>query len=297
MITVVFASCNHKNIMNATIEFATNDTSITNFESLELHATLEYLKNKRKNYAAKIRDEIKSVIDTHKEKWFDLLCESSVTDLTRIDCGFYLYNNTDVFNKLRLERSTPAIELQHLNVKYNFYSHACDKGEDIDIQNFYLHLGKTEFDDLIKLQFVWDSMKDLMPIIIKWERETQNIHEDCSSRLFVANIQLKNLDDEITAVRERIKSIEWTEFLNGKILQDDSYWKFWFKSNKYEFVKSVRVVKLSPTGKTATLEAMITPKQLHINYYYPINSKKFIKKTFTKVRVSSLDINFQLPNI
>lgn len=283
--------------MNDTIEFATNDTSNTNFESLELYATLEYLKNKRKNYAAKIRDEIKAEIDTHKEKWFNLLSESSVTELTRIDCGFCLYNNTDVFSKLQLERSTPDIELRHFSIKYNFYSHARDKREDIDIQNFYLHLGKIVFDDLMKLHFVWDSMKDLMPKIIKWERETQNIHEDCSSRLFVANIQLKNLDDEITAVRERIKSIEWNEFLNGKTLQDDSYWKFWFKSNKYEFVKNVRVVKLSSTGKTATLEAMITPKQLHINYYYPINSKKFIKKTFTKVRVSSLDINFQLPNI
>jgi hypothetical protein len=283
--------------MNDTIKYNPSETINTNFESLELYATLEYLKNKRKTYAGKMRDEIKAEIDTHKEKWYDILSESSVTELTGIDCGFCLYNNTDVFSKLRLERSTPAVEVKHFNIKYNFYSHACDVGEDIDIQNFYLHLGKTSFDDLMKLHFVWDSMKDMLPMIIKWERETQNIYEDCSSRLFVANVQLKNMDDEITAVRERIKSIEWNEFLNGKTLQDESYWKFWFKSNKYEFVKSVRVVELSPTGKTATLEAMITPKQLHINYYYPINSKKFIKKTFTKVRVSSLGINFSLPNI
>jgi len=288
------------------------DTTVTNplstipseeIKRLELTAQLEYLKNQREKYAKNCVNQAEEKLSTFREDWIERIKEKSIVDVTSLNDGIRIYAWTSVYGKLKVSTYRESILFHYLNESYSFELIDKDEDADIDIHSFVTSFYRMHFNEVPTVNFLWECLNELIYDLIHWYRQKRLLFGEIKDSLEKANVELKEMDQEITRIRSAIRELKVSEFLNGKPLvhvkegYGSDYFRFWFKSNRYEFVKSVRVIQKSPSGKTYEIEAVITPKERSYHFYYPINSNKWKTIRIKGIRRSTVASNFSLPTI
>ena len=288
------------------------DTTVTNpfstipseeIKRLELTAQLEYLKNQREKYAKNCVNQAEEKLSTFREDWIERIKEKSIVDVTSLNDGIRIYAWTSVYGKLKVSTYRESILFHYLNESYSFELIDKDEDADIDIHSFVTSFYRMHFNEVPTVNFLWECLNELIYDLIHWYRQKRLLFGEIKDSLEKANVELKEMDQEITRIRSAIRELKVSEFLNGKPLvhvkerYGSDYFRFWFKYNRYEFVKSVRVIQKSPSGKTYEIEAVITPKERSYHFYYPINSNKWKTIRIKGIRRSTVASNFSLPTI
>jgi hypothetical protein len=145
----------------------------------------------------------------------------------------------------------------------------------------------------MKITIAFKELESIVPYLVKWNREMEALQSDLQLKVLQINFELGDMDNEIKALRMKIQELRSASFLAGNIIEfkNTGVRRLYYKSRKFEFVEQVRLVSISPSGKTCTFEAIVLDKAFQSTYYYA-KFKTGRPITFEKVRVASVLANF-----
>ncbi len=260
---------------------------------LQIQSEVAYKVETRQNRAKMLKLEIDAEIEEFETRWFEEIAEATSMDLTTLKHGIHVYGYEGEGSTFSVRKYTSSLELKYMMKSFEFDVERCDEFEDIDVGDFFLRTYRVDKDKLMKINIVFSELESLIPYLVLWNRELESLQSDMQIRVMQINFELGDLDDEIKQLRQRIHDIRSASFLAGNVVDfnDKKTRRIYYRSRKFEFIDQVRLLKLSPTGKTCTFEAITLEKGFQSTYYIPLHKTKYTK-TFERVRVSTLLNNF-----
>ena len=260
---------------------------------LQIQSEVEYKVATRQKRAKLLQLEIEAELVEFETRWFEEISEAASMDLKSLKHGIRVYGYEGEGSTFRVNKYTSTIALKYIMNSFEFDLERSDEFEDIDVNDFMLRSYRIDKDELMKINIVFSELESLISYLVRWNRELESLQSDMQIKVMQINFELGDLDHEIKQLRQRIHDLRNASFLAGNVVDfnDKHTRRMYYGSRKFEFIDQVRLLRLSPTGKTCTFEAITLEKGFHSTYYFPIHKTKYTK-TFERVRVSTLMNNF-----
>lgn len=260
---------------------------------LQIQSEVAYKVSTRQNRAKLLKHEIDAELEEFETRWFEEISEAASMDLKSLKHGIRVYGYEGEGSKFSVNKNTSTIALKYIMNSFEFDLERCDEFEDIDVNDFMLRSYRIDKDELMKINIVFSELESLIPYLVRWNRELESLQSDMQIKVMQINFELVDLDDEIKQLRQSIHDIRSASFLAGNVVDfnDKKTRRMYYGSRKFEFIDQVRLLKLSPTGKTCTFEAITLKKGFQSTYYFPLDKTQYTK-TYDRVRVSTLLNNF-----
>ena len=263
------------------------------FQIMQLQSEIEYKISERKKRAELLDLQFEAQTNEFTSRWYDEIAEVTSMELKSLKHGIRVYGSSYEGCTFHVSKNKSTIAFKYLMETYEFYLERCDEYEDIDIQDFVISAYRIDKDELMKITIAFKELESLVPYLVKWNREMEALQSDLQLKVLQINFELGDMDNEIKSLRIKIKDLRSASFLAGNIIEfkNTGVRRLYYKSRKFEFVEQVRLVSISPSGKTCTFEAIVLDKAFQSTYYYA-KFKTGRPITFEKVRVASVLANF-----
>lgn len=255
------------------------------FQIWGLQAELEALRVQRKTLICEQREIHLQRMEAFNQKWFEDLQEICSIELIKIETGYYLYGYDGPHSFMELTRNRGWFRFKYLMKEYNFLYEPNDEFEDLDIHDFRMQVGNMDRDEYRRSGFVWAELEALVYSLVFWNRQSENMHLDIKVQILSTNMQLKAIDQEIAQIREKIKAVRTEQLIAGFGINFEKR-KFYYKTQKFEFINNIKITRLSPSGKTCDIEVIYYPKHFRSTSYSP--AKEVETKTIERVWMKTL---------
>ena len=254
------------------------------FQIMQLQSEIEYKISERKKRAEVLDLQFEAQTNEFTSRWYDEIAEVTSMELKSLKHGIRVYGSSYEGCTFHVSKNKSTIAFKYLMETYEFYLERCDEYEDIDIQDFVISAYRIDKDELMKITIAFKELESIVPYLVKWNRQL---------KVLQINFELGDMDNEIKLLRIKIQELRSASFLAGNIIEfkNTGVRRLYYKSRKFEFVEQVRLVSISPSGKTCTFEAIVLDKAFQSTYYYA-KFKTGRPITFEKVRVASVLANF-----
>lgn len=263
------------------------------FQIIQLQFEIESKISEREKRAKLLLNECDTQLSEFTTRWFEEIADASSMDIEELEHGIRVSASSSEGSTFRICQSEIAIEFKYLQKSYKFKSKRCDEVEDIDIQDFVTRSHHIDKDELKKITIVFNELESLFSYLMRWNREMVALLRDLQLKVIRINLELRDVDNEIEFLREKIHELRSASFLAGNIIYFKDYRKsrrFYYNSNKFEFTDQVKLVSLSASRKTCTFEAIVYEKRT--GYHSSATRDSEHLETFQKVRVATLLANF-----
>lgn len=260
---------------------------------LQLQSEIEYRVSERMNRATIMKHELEAQLMEFETRWFEEISEAASMGLKSLKHGIRDYGYEAEGSMFRVEKYTSSIVFNFMMKSFEFDMERCDEFEDVDAHDFVLRSYRVDKDELMKINIVFGELERLIPYLVRWNRELEALQSELQVKVMQINFELSDMDDEIKQLRQRIHELRISSFLAGNVVDfnDKRTRRLYYRSRKFEYVDQVRLVSLSPSGKTCSFEAITFEKAYQSTYYYAKKDVQF-KQKFERVRVSTLVANF-----
>lgn len=260
---------------------------------LQLQSEIEYRVTERMKQATIMKHELEAQLMEFETRWFEEISEVTSMGLKCLKHGIRVYGYEAEGSMFRVEKYTSSIVFNFMMKSFEFDIERCDEFEDVDVHDFVLRSYRVDKDELIKINIVFGELERLIPYLVRWNRELEALQSELQVKVMQINFELSDMDDEIKQLRKRIHELRISSFLAGNVVDfnDKRTRRLYYRSRKFEYVDQVRLVSLSPSGKTCSFEAITFEKAYRSTYYYANKDAQF-KQKFERVRVSTLVANF-----
>jgi len=263
------------------------------FQIMQLQSEIEFMISERKKRANFLDLQFEAQLNEFTSRWYEEIAEVTSMDLKSLKHGIRVYGTCYEGSTFHVSNNKSTIAFKYLMESYEFYLERCDEYEDIDIQDFVISSYRIDKDELMKITIVFKELESLIPYLVKWNREMEALQSDLQLKVLQINFELGDIDNEIKSLRIKIKELRSASFLAGNIIEfkNTGVRRLYYSCRKFEFVEQVRLVSVSPSGKTCSFEAIVLEKGFRSTAYYP-EFKTGHPVTFQKVRVASILANF-----
>jgi hypothetical protein len=260
----------------------------------QLQSEVQLKKKARVNRAKLLLYQMKEQIKEFEDRWFEEISEAASMELLELSHGTSICageSEGTTFSIYTNHRS--VISFKYILQNFTFDIEPNDEFEDIDIHDFHLRCYRLDKDDLFKVGHVFGELEGLIPYLVKWNRERESLRSDIRVQMITINMELQDLDEELTLLREQIHQLRIASFLAGNSISFDDRRprRVRYCVGEFVYADQLRLVQLSPSRKTCTFEVIPYEKNFRSTAYYP--GKKHLQPVvYEKVRVSTLVKNF-----